>query len=256
MLPVVWDAPAVDWSRFDRVIIRSTWDYHLKPAAYERWLRDFLPADNQLWNPPTALLANLHKRYLAQLAQNGVNSVETAYVDLGSEQHLHAIIEHHRWHEVVIKPAISANALGTWKSSRDAARRDQERFASQTRTQDLLVQPYCPEIASKGEWSMIFFDGIYSHAVLKKPAAGEFRVQKHLGGTVVAAEPTARLIEQASGVLGKTHVPLLYARVDGIERDGDFILTELEINEPNLYLGLSEGAPARFAESIVSCCRW
>jgi len=115
----------------------------------------------------------------------------------------------------------------------------------------MLVQPYCPEIASNGEWSLIFFDGTYSHAVLKKPVDGDFRVQRHFGGRPEAAAPSARLVDQATAILRKIGAPLLYARADGIERDGDFVLMELEVNEPYLFLSLSDDAAARFADAIV-----
>ena len=115
----------------------------------------------------------------------------------------------------------------------------------------MLVQPYFPEIASSGEWSLMFLDGKYSHAVLKKPAGGDFRVQRHFGGKPEAAAPSGRLVDQASAILSKIGAPLLYARVDGIERDGDFVLMELEVNEPYLFLSLSDDAAARFADAIV-----
>jgi hypothetical protein len=80
--PAVWDAPDVDWFRFDRVVIRSTWDYHLKPGLYAQWVHSFLPTADRLWNPPT-VVASLNKRYLIELAEDGVNVVPTAYVRVG-----------------------------------------------------------------------------------------------------------------------------------------------------------------------------
>ena len=97
----------------------------------------------------------------------------------------------------------------------------------------------------------MFFDGEYSHAVLKKPAAGDFRVQEELGGHGEPREPSPAIVEQARRVLSHVAGPLLYARVDGIERDGGFVLMELEINEPFLYIGSSSGAAERFADAIV-----
>lgn len=253
--PAVWDAAGVDWARFDLVIIRSTWDYHVKPGPYEEWVRGFLSRPNQLWNPPAVVLPNLSKRYLIDLARQGVNVVPTVCTEAGDGQPLRAIIEHHGWDEVVVKPAVSASGSGTWRTSRASAEGDQEKFGAQSRAHDVLVQPYCPEVASCGEWSLIFFDGEYSHAVLKKPAERDFRVQRHLGGTPVAAAPGARLVAQALAILQKVGGPLLYARVDGIARGGDFVLMELELNEPFLFLSLSEGAAARFAAAIVRILR-
>ena len=248
---IAWDEPDVDWARFDRVVVRSTWDFHLKPDRYARWIRTFLDRPERLWNPPAVILGNLDKRYLIDLAEQGVGVVPTVCVRAGDEQGLASIIERCAWQDVVVKPAISASARGTWRTSRATARQDEERFAVQSRDQDLLVQPYCPEIASHGEWSLVFFDGEFTHAVLKKPADGDFRVQRHFGGQPKAAAPSARLVEQASAILARITRRLLYARVDGIERDGDFVLMELELNEPYLFLSLSDVAASRFADAIV-----
>jgi glutathione synthase/RimK-type ligase-like ATP-grasp enzyme len=249
--PVVWDAPDVDWAGFDLVVIRSTWDYHLKPGLYAYWLESFLPDADRLWNPPAVVLGNLSKRYLVELAKSGVNVVPTAFVGGGGGQRLLTVIESSGWDEVVVKPAISASGRGAWRSSLATAAGDQARFAGEARAHDMLVQPYFPEIASSGEWSLMFLDGKYSHAVLKKPADGDFRVQRHFGGKPEAAAPSGRLVDRASSILSKIGAPLLYARVDGIERDGDFVLMELEVNEPYLFLSLSDDAAARFADAIV-----
>jgi len=251
VLPAVWDDHDVEWASFDRVIIRSTWDYHLKPGSYERWLRSFLPRPGRLWNPPEVVLANLNKRYLIRLSEQGVGVVPTAYVGSGDGRRLRAILERHGWDEVVIKPAISASGRGTWRTSLAAAGWDQGRFADQVRESDTLVQPYIPEIASRGEWSMMFFGSRFSHAVLKKPAEGDFRVQRHFGGQPRAAVPGARLVEQAAVALSTVGAHLLYARVDGIEREGEFVLMELEVNEPYLFLSLSDDAASIFADEIV-----
>ncbi len=253
--PAVWDDAGVNWARFDRVIIRSTWDYHLKAGAYQAWIRSFLSRSNQLWNPPAVVLANLSKRYLIELERRGINVVPTVHIEAGDVQPLRDLMEHQGWDEVVIKPAVSASGRGTWRSSRTAAERDQETFAAQSRAHDVLVQPYCPEVASYGEWSIVFFDGEYSHAVLKKPADGDFRVQRHLGGTPVAATPDAGLVTQASAIVAEVGGPLLYARVDGIARGRDFVLMELELNEPFLFLSLSDGAAARFGAAILRVLR-
>jgi hypothetical protein len=250
VISVVWDAP-LDRSRFDRVIIRSTWDYHLKPDRYIGWLQGFLPESGRLWNPPQAVLANLDKRYLLEMAMRGVDVVPTYVQSAGHYAVLREILDRCQWDEVVIKPAVSASGFGTWRTSRAAAADDQDRFVEQVRSRDVLIQPYMPEVAMKGEWSLVFFSGRYSHAVLKRPATGDFRVQRHLGGTTIRAEPASDLVAQAETVLATVEHSLLYARVDGIERQGRFVLMELEINEPFLFLGYSDKAAQRFADAIM-----
>ena len=248
----VWDAPGNDWSRFDVVVIRSTWDYHLKPLRYADWLRGLLAVNCRVWNPPPAVLDNIDKRYLLGLAKRGIEVVPTIIQTARRDLVLAEVLDRYQWNEVVIKPAVSASAWGAWRTSRSSAQRDQAEFTRQIRDRDLLIQPYIPEVAADGEWSLVFFAGRYSHAVLKKPADGDFRVQRHLGGTTVLDEPCPHVIERAQSILATVEHPLLYARVDGIERHGRFVLMELEINEPFLFLGYAEKAAQRFADAIIN----
>ncbi|MGL4554944.1 MAG: ATP-grasp domain-containing protein, partial [Gemmataceae bacterium] len=243
----VWDDPAVDWPRFDAVVIRSTWDYHLMADHYEAWLRRLESAGVRVWNPPDAILANLNKRYLLDLAGRGVEVVPTAFVPAGDGVSLGGLMRERGWAEAVVKPAVSAGARATWRTAGE----DGARFAAQVLDEDTLVQEYVPEIEA-GEWSLLFFGGAYSHAVRKRPGAGDFRVQQHLGGSTSAEVPGPALIAQARTVLHHVDHPLLYARLDGVERGGRFVLMELEINEPYLFLGYAAGAAARFAAAVAS----
>jgi glutathione synthase/RimK-type ligase-like ATP-grasp enzyme len=246
----VWDDPAVDWSQFASVVIRSTWDYHHKVEQYADWLRRRASDGTKLWNPPDAVLANLNKQYLLHLADRGIRVVPTTYLTAANGKPLRQVLESYRWDEAIVKPAISASAHGTWRTSLATVDADQSRFEEQSRTHEVLVQQYMSEVATVGEWSLVFFAGEYSHAALKRPAEGDFRVQRHFGGNSTLANPSSILIEQAREVLSKMDSPLLYARVDGVECDGQFVLMELEINEPYLFVGFSSGAAERFANAI------
>jgi glutathione synthase/RimK-type ligase-like ATP-grasp enzyme len=247
----VWSDQAVAWRRFASVVIRSPWDYHLDDARYGAWLRRCAAEQVNLWNGAEAVLANIDKRYLAGLEEAGIAIVPFEYVRRGHAQSLHALLEHRNWTQAVVKPAVSASAHGTWRTSLATAAADQRRWDEDLLRRSLLVQPFAHEVITSGEWSIVFFDGEYSHGVLKKPASGDFRVQEELGGHGEPADPSPGIVEQARRVLSRAAGPLLYARVDGIERDGTFLLMELEINEPFLYLGSSSGAAERFADAII-----
>jgi glutathione synthase/RimK-type ligase-like ATP-grasp enzyme len=249
--PVVWDAPTINWSHFDCVVIRSAWDYHLKADRYVAWLQSFR-GKQTLWNPAPAVLDNISKQYLLSLAAQGFEVVPTVMQTAGDGLSLSAALSRCQWDDVVIKPAVSASGRGTWRTSHATIGDDEARFAEQVQEQDVLIQPYIPEIATAGEWSLVFIDGRYSHAALKRPARGEFRVQLHLGGMTERAEPGAQLIAHAEAILATIPHPLLYARVDGIERCGRLLLMELEINEPFLFLGYAEQAAEKLARGIVN----
>jgi len=241
-----WDDPAADWGRFDLVVIRSVWNYHHAADRYAAWLRSFLPHPGLLWNPPEAVLVNLDKRYLLALAERGAEIVPTTVRLMGEGESLQAILHRNGWSEVVVKPTISAGAEGAWR----ATAAEEARFDEQARTRSLLVQPFIPEIADRGEWSLVYFAGEYSHAVIKRPMSGDFRVHLHHGGSNESASPPAWLVAQGKFILSLVGQPLLYARVDGVERGGRFLLMELEINEPFLYLAHDPDAPRRFADAI------
>jgi glutathione synthase/RimK-type ligase-like ATP-grasp enzyme len=247
----VWDDPAVSWSRFTSAVIRSTWDYHLEPERYAAWLRQCAADSVNLWNPAATVLENMDKRYLIDLANAGVEVVAMKYLERGRPQCLRSILERRGWRHAVVKPAVSASAFGTWRTSLEGADVDQARLDRDVAGRCVLVQPFVDEVVTQGEWSLIFFGGEYSHAVLKRPAEGDFRVQEELGGHAVASEPPSAVIEQARTILARVPAPLLYARVDGIERDGRFVLMEVEINEPFLYIASAHGAAERFADAIV-----
>jgi len=252
VVSAVWDEPEADWRRYRGVVIRSTWDYHHHQDRYAAWLRRCADDGVRLWNPPATVLANMNKRYLSDLEQRGVDVVPTEYLDVGHGQSLRGLLERRGWDRAVVKPAVSASAYRTWRTTTATADRDQAAFEEDSARHEVLVQPHVDEIATRGEWSLVFFAGQYSHATIKRPAAGDFRVQEELGGHSAPAEPPDHVIESARHILSLSPSPLLYARVDGIERGQRFMLMELEINEPYLFLGSSPGAAVRFANAIAS----
>ena len=117
---------------------------------------------------------------------------------------------------------------------------------------DFFYHAFLPEIATEGEWSLIFLGGVFSHAVLKRPAADGFLVQREHGGTSVPADPPPRLVDDAALALGAAPGRTLYARVDGVRRGDRLVLLELELLEPDLFFRFGPAAPERFAEVLLS----
>jgi glutathione synthase/RimK-type ligase-like ATP-grasp enzyme len=251
--PAVWNDPDVVWERFDAVVIRSCWDYHLHPTAFLDWLARLEQKGISLWNPPPIVRWNSDKRYLLELAQWGVATVPTIYLPHGATADLGGLLAEQGWTEVVVKPTISASAFNTWRGGTSTLSKDHDRFAEQVRHSATLVQPYMPEIEA-GEWSLVYFNGTFSHAALKRPKTGEFRVQGEFGGQSTLAPPDTALIEQGSALIdlvqSRFGQPLLYTRVDGVVRAGQLVLMELELIEPALLLALEPSSAERFARAI------
>jgi glutathione synthase/RimK-type ligase-like ATP-grasp enzyme len=249
--PAVWDDTEVRWSTYDRVVIRSCWDYHLRPDAFLGWLDRLEGEGIPLWNPASVVRGNVDKGYLADLAAAGLPVVPTVRLERGERAALAALLDERGWAEAVIKPSVSASAFRTLRIGRGEAESAQEKLDELLGSSGALVQPFLAEIQTGGEWSLVFLGGEYSHAVLKKPGTGDFRVQTELGGSADPAIPAPVLVEQARRVVEKIPGPWLYARVDGVEIGETFTLMELELIEPSLFLVADEQAPARFAAAIL-----
>jgi hypothetical protein len=251
-VPAVWDDPDVRWASFDAVVIRSCWDYHTRPDAFREWIDRVRDAGVSIWNPPAVLHWNIEKTYLRELVARGLSVVPTRWIERGSGARLATVLEEEGWIEAVVKPVVSASAENTWRTSSERASADEARFSNLVAREGVMVQRFVQPVQTEGEWSLCFFGGEFSHAVLKRPVPGDFRVQSEFGGTRSKVTPDPALIAEASAVLAAAPERCLYARVDGCVVEGAFWLMELELLEPSLFLAYDRLAPARFAEAI----RW
>jgi hypothetical protein len=252
--PLIWDSDDARSADYDCVIIRSCWDYHYHPNQFSAWIRGLREQGTTLWNPASVVEWNLNKIYLRDLRDQGVRVPETIWLDQHSPARLAAILAQHRWQKAVVKPTISATAFRTFVTSPETAAFDQPAFDEVLSGAGVMVQQFVNEVQTHGEWSLLFFNGRFSHAVLKRPQDGDFRVQEEFGGSSQAAVPSVHLIEEAAHILGLIEEPLLYARVDGVEVAGHLLLMELELIEPLLFLSQDPAAPQRFTAAIFTLC--
>jgi glutathione synthase/RimK-type ligase-like ATP-grasp enzyme len=247
---VCWDDAAVDWLAYRAVILRSTWDYHHRVAEFHAWIDRMAALGTRLWNPPRVLRWNTDKRYLARLSHPHLRPPPTDILQRADAVDLRALLERRGWDEAVMKPAISADGFSTERTSRAQAVADQAVLDAMLSRGDVVVQPLVPEIRSHGEISMMFFGGAFSHAVSKRPEAGEFRVQERLGGIITRTDPPEALIGYARELL-EMHAPgCLYARVDVVATAERFVLMEVELVEPSLYLEHDPPSARAFALAV------
>jgi hypothetical protein len=248
---VAWDDPDVKWQELDAVILRSTWNYHRQLQHFLQWLEMLDQLKIRVWNPTVVIRANVSKKYMIDLQNAGIPIVPTVFLPLNKTAHLRLILEKENWERVIIKPEVSASAYQTITASLTNAEDDQKQLDEILKTSGALIQEFRNEIIETGEWSFIFFGRKFSHAVLKHPRAGDFRVQEELGGIIQATSPSDSLIQQAQRILDQVQGMLLYARVDGIVAKDELLVMELELIEPSLFMGFSTGAAERFANSII-----
>jgi glutathione synthase/RimK-type ligase-like ATP-grasp enzyme len=246
-----WDGDT-DWSEIPLVVCRSPWDYFERAEAFLRWV-DEAGATTHLENPAAVLRWNSHKSYLLDLAQAGVPIVPTALIRRGAGDHtlLAALAGHN---EVVIKPAVSVGAIGALRARADdpAGIRHLRRLAVDG---DVLVQPFIETVVHRGEISVVCFDGQPSHAVHKRPADGDYRVQDHHGGTVQPHSASDAELAVAGRALAAGPEATAYARIDLVDgADGPCVM-ELELIEPELFLGVDDHAAGRFADCLTERLR-
>jgi glutathione synthase/RimK-type ligase-like ATP-grasp enzyme len=253
--PAVWSDPNYPWQDCDAVVIRSCWDYHLHSQEFLRWIAFLESAGCSVWNPPAMIRWNADKSYLRALENRGISIVPTLWCEPGETPSLADALRAQGWAKAVVKPRISATAHRTQLVEAKNAEAGQGLFEELMAGPGVMVQQFMDTIVSQGEWSLIFFGGQFSHAVLKTAKLGDFRVQSDFGGKSRAADPPAHVLECAIRAVRAAGDPL-YARVDGVidrVRDEDqFRIMELELIEPALFLTSHPTAAVCFADAIAT----
>lgn len=250
--PIVWDDSEQRLDDVLAVIVRSCWDYQFRPNQFLAWAERITSSGVQLFNPVATLHWNHDKRYLRELASLGVPVPETAWFEPGTSAALEQVMEDYGWEKSVLKPAVSATAWNTFRVTQASAASFQTKFDEMVASGAVMVQRFIENITTSGEWSFIFFGDQFSHAILKRPQDGDFRVQTEFGGTIERnITPPPALIEEARTILNNVSAQWLYARVDAVDVAGHLCLIEIELIEPALFLHSSQTA-AKFACAIAS----
>lgn len=247
---VVWDDASVDWALYDALLFRNTWDYYEKESEFMQWLDSIEQLGLPSFNPIETIKYNVHKFYLRDLHDKGINIVPTVFIEKNTDFNLANAIPQ-SWESAVIKPAFSAGSFLTSIIDKDNADAKQIEYKKYSHSKDLLLQKYMPEITLVGETSLLFFDNLFSHAVCKMPKKGDFRVQSQFGGLYQSIAVSEEILAQAKIILSYFSPDLLYARVDGIIIDEKFYLMEVELIEPDLYLDHYPQAYEVFVKSII-----
>ena len=248
---VPWQSK-VSWRQYDGVVIRTTWDYQHNLAQFLRVLRD-IQTETRLANPLEIVKWNADKStYLRDLEKQGARIVPSIWhKGKMTSGEIQKWFDELKTEEIVIKPAVGANAQDTLRVKRGGEEIKELRRLFDSRS--CVVQPFMSGIVTEGEFSLFYFNGEYSHAILKTPKRGDFRVQEEHGGTIKAMKPPANSSETGNKILKLISPTPLYARIDFVRTDdNDFAVVELELIEPSMYLRKSKRAPQMFANAIDS----
>lgn len=241
----------IDWNDFDAVYICTPWDY---PEYLPQFLDVLANIDSSralLINDLALVNWTLEKTYLRDVERRGGDIVPSTWYDDFESADPAEFFTDHRTDKVVIKPTVGANAKHTFVLSDPV---DEELLQTVRQTfseRAFFVQPFMEAIQTEGEYSLFFLNGEYSHAILKTPKAGDFRVQEEYGADISAVQPLKALREAAQALFSMIEPLPTYGRGDWVRGDdGCYLLMELELIEPSLYLRTDNGAATRFAVAL------
>ena len=245
-----WDNPFYEWQETKSVLFRTVWDYFERFDEFWEWLEQ-VKTKTRLINSYELIEWNIDKHYLRDLKNNGIQVVPTYFADRGNNIGLKEIAKLNDWKHIVIKPAISASAFNTYKITNDEIEQNEQLFHELLQTHDMLVQPFFSTISELGEASLMVFGGKFTHAILKKAKAGDFRVQDDFGGTVYDYNPTQEEIKFAEKVFQSCTSLPIYGRVDIVwDSNKHIYLSELEIIEPELWIRNRPESANKIAEAV------
>lgn len=248
---VAWSDSTVDWSSFSCLLIKSTWDYFDYYEQFKVWIGTIRKLGIPVLNSLDTLEWNSSKRYLLEIESKGFPAISGHILEKGTVVSTSNIFEKITSEIMVVKPLVSGGAKNTLK----IAKKEWENYTTQVQAlvdeEAYLVQPFVKEVQEVGEYSLIFFNGEFSHAVLKTPAKQDFRVQHYFGGTIKSVEPSLKMLDSCQKLMDNFGKDTLYARVDGVDCEGEFFLMELEMIEPYLFLDISSEALANYQRAIV-----
>lgn len=247
---ISWRNEKVNWSDFEAVIVRSTWDYQNDLEKFKIVLEK-INSVSHLENDLELMKWNMNKNYLFDLEQKGVRIVETIWEKKFNSETALKYFEKLNTDEIIIKPNISANADNTFRLTKEKLYDNISELEKIFEAKEFMVQPFIQNIIDEGEYSLFFFNGKFSHSVLKKPKEKDFRVQEEHGGDIQPITAPVEIVLVAENIIKKLFTIPLYGRVDLVRtKNNEFALMELELIEPSLYLNKDEKSPFRFAKAF------
>jgi len=247
----IWNDEQVKWENYDLAILKSPWDYFDLIEDFYAWLKKIEDLNIKLLNPLEIVRWNADKHYLHDIENAGLNVTPSKFITKGDEVNLLQYFEDFKTDQFIVKPAVSGGSKNTFRVTAANVDEINEKLKILVQLEDFILQPFIKEIEEIGELSFLFFNGQFSHTLLKKAAKGDFRVQATFGGTVLPHQPNDELIKTAKKYVDQFAEGCLYARVDGAMVNNEFVLMELELIEPFLFLDTNEKALKNYYEALI-----
>jgi len=243
---VFWDEPDLPSRGFDLALIRTCWDYHERPEQFVEMLEAHERAGLRVFNAPSVVKWNARKTYLKEL---GPSAIPTIWADQADARTVAQAFDELDAAEIVVKPQVGAG-------SRDTSRLKRNTWSEA----DLIggpkgaamIQPFLRAIETEGERSLFWFGGVYSHAIRKVPARGDWRANIPGETEFVAETPPKDAMEAAESARARAPKDLLYVRIDLVlGDDGHWRVIEIEAIEPYLFLDFAPEGARVFVDAIA-----
>ncbi|RBQ02455.1 ATP-grasp domain-containing protein [Pedobacter miscanthi] len=247
---VIWNDENINWEDYSLAILKSPWDYFDLIKDFYQWLNLLEEKKVKLLNPVEVVRWNSDKKYLQEIETAGLKIIPSAFINKQEKVNLEDYFKKFNTDKLIVKPCISGGAKNTFKVTTENVEEVNQKLNQLIQEEDFIIQPFLPEILESGEWSFIFFNGVYSHSLIKQAKAGDFRVQPAHGGTVHPQKPDQDLIARAQKYVDLFAKNCLYARVDGTFVNGEFLLMELELIEPFLFLNTEPKIYERYYQAL------
>ncbi|MGH1384541.1 ATP-grasp domain-containing protein [Kordia sp.] len=247
---LAWDDVNFDWNTTKYALFRTTWDYFDRFDEFSKWLTK-VSQETILLNSAKMIHWNIDKHYLQDLANNGVATVPTYFIEKGDTRSLAEIHQELSWEETVLKPCVSGAGRHTYKLNSTTISEHETVHKSLIAEEAMMLQPFMNQIVSKGEVSLVIINGTYTHSILKKAKKGDFRVQDDFGGSLHEYTPSPTEIEFAEKAIRACIEMPMYARVDIIwDNENKLAISELELIEPELWFRFNKDAATQLANAI------
>lgn len=246
----IWNDSNVNWEKYDFVLLKSPWDYFNLIDDFYTWLNALEAKQIKLFNPISTVKWNADKHYLQDIQEAGLKIAPCIFLKTETEIELKPYFDKLNTNTLIVKPAVSGGSKNTFKITAENVDLMNKELNLLLSEEDFIIQPFLKEIEENGEWSLVFFGGEFSHALLKKAKTGDFRVQHVFGGTVHPQTPSKELIAIAQQYVNQFAKNCLYARVDGVMVEEEFLLMELELIEPFLFLDTNKESLANYYQAF------
>jgi glutathione synthase/RimK-type ligase-like ATP-grasp enzyme len=248
---VPWRDSSTDWNGYDAVYICAPWDYPDDPDLFLQVMAAIETSSAQLINPIALVHWSLAKTYLRDLEEKGGRIVPSLWFNEFDAEQIPHWFQQLGTDLIVVKPQVGTNAMHAMVLSDPVSAELESELQMTFAQRPFLVQPFMANVQNEGEYSLFFFGGEYSHAILKTPEQGDFRSQEEHGAEIRSVVATPEQVAAAEKFLALLEPQPAYVRADLVRDDEDnFLLMELELIEPALYLRTDAGSAARFARAF------